>query len=59
MKTIPGEGQQMSVSKTKHNETLYFTLLQEPKSQATEVTLQNTISPPTSFLLKKVTNSLM
>ena len=53
MKTIPGEGQQMSVSKTKHNETLSFTLLQEPKSQATEVTLQNTISPPPFLSFKK------
>lgn len=40
MKITP-EGQQMSVSKTKRNETLSFTLLQEPKSQPTEATLQN------------------
>lgn len=39
MKITPGEGHQMSVSKTKHNETLYFMLLQGPKSQATEETL--------------------
>ena len=39
MKITPGEGHQMSVSKTKHNETLYLTLLQGPKSQATKDTL--------------------
>lgn len=39
MKITPGGGHQLSVSKTKHNEILSFTLLQGPKLQATEETL--------------------
>lgn len=52
MKITPGEGQQMSVSKTKRNETLSFTLLQEPKSQPTEATLQNNHFFPFLFFKK-------
>lgn len=55
MKITPGEGHQTSVSKTKHNETLYFTQLQVPKSQATEETLENT----TAFCLAFLKMSLM